>query len=198
MSLIKVQNFTYNIDGSSFVLTIQIPKGTTLDEFYVSTQKDVIANGSVKGGKDLLETCSFDKLFKYIETDNTEKDKPYDVYEMDWTRTPNISLGDLIFIYLGLNTTNISKDFVIPTTCGEDSTTAVFTLFDLMERKLGILNLSKKLIDKCEVPNVLIDNILRLKLLELSLELCDWCKAAEYWKLLNETKTIKHEGCGCK
>lgn len=81
--------------------------------------------------------------------------------------------------------------------CGADKvdTTAVYDKSILNTKGFSYL---KELGDTCNTPKGFIDFILKSKALDISIDVCNYTKAAEYWDYLNKrnTSTIT-SNCGC-
>lgn len=220
MSLIHIKEIGYGIKGDTLNMTIAIPKGSYLKEFWVTTQKDIAesdctANAGidyVEGVKNLgissLQTV-MDKIFEYqCDYTDTLTNNVYGIYKLKsdflwvYDKKPgagiNVSRKDLSIITLKLDSDSVPTNFVISSECGEDNTVLRIPLYDLLPARLVALNTAKGLNNICDLPKDFMDKVLQIKLIELALCCNDYCKALFYWhKFFDSEDKVQYVKCGC-
>lgn len=204
MSLIKVKELGFGIDGKSLDITIAIPTGSYLRVFRVYNQKDLIdTNCEDAPGIDYIEQYqmggtkeeAFHRLFSAIE--GCVEDG-YTLYKLDSSKLPNVSQKDLTLIAMELEADSVSALPSTPSCCGEDSTVLTVPLYELLPLRLKALDAVSLIDNSCDIPKEFIDLLLQIKAIELALCCKDFCKAAEYWnRFMNSDKIKVRKGCGC-
>ena len=168
MSLIHIKEIGYGIKGDTLNMTIAIPKGSYLKEFWVVTQKDIAESDCTAGaginyiegvknlGTSSLQTV-MDKIFKY-QCDYTDPvtNDIYSIYKLkeffSWKYNDtkegvgiNVSRKDLSIITLKLDSNLVPSSFVKSSECGEDNSELRIPLYDLLPARLAALNTAKGL-----------------------------------------------------
>lgn len=202
-------------------MTIAIPKGSYLKEFWVTTQKDIAESDCTAGaGIDYVEGVKnlgisslqtvMDKIFEY-QCDYTDPltNNIYSIYKLkadfSWKYDNTkygvgieVSKKDLSIITLKLDSDSVPTNFVISSECGEDSTVLRIPLYDLLPARLVALNTAKGLDNICDLPKDFMDKVLQIKLIELALCCNDYCKALFYWhKFFDSEDKVQYVKCGC-
>lgn len=201
-------------------MTIAIPKGSYLKEFWVTTQKDIADSDCtadaginyVEGVKNLgISSLQIvmDKIFEY-QCDYTDAltNNVYGIYKLKpdflwvYNKKPgtgiNVSRKDLSIITLKLASDSVPTNFVISSECGEDNTVLRIPLYDLLPARLVALNTAKGLDNICDLPKDFMDKVLQIKLIELALCCNDYCKALFYWhKFFDSEDKVQYVKCGC-
>lgn len=105
-----------------------------------------------------------------------------------------VSLSNtMLFVYV------IAKGYPSPNTpCGYDNSKVMRVVANLYPYYQNMMKGIKELNNKCVVPKQFIDNILRLKAIELSIKTGNYLQAIKYWKeFFNSSNTITPKPCGC-
>ena len=223
MSLIKVKEIGFGLKGNTLDITIAIPKGSYLKNFYVFTQEDTAKADctSLNIGVDYIEAvkntiigaktdyAAFNKMFtKLCEAADPITENIYEIYQIkpdfEWLiNSESFGLGikvsqkDITFVKMELEV-GTSEDFEYSTECGEDITSLIVPLYNLLPYKLGLLYTPGIGSDSCSIPRSFIDKYLQIKAIELALCCKDYCKAAEYWsKFISKRAKVLIKECGC-
>lgn len=84
------------------------------------------------------------------------------------------------------------------TPCGMDNSITMGTVMDLYPMYRESVYRLEEMDDDCNIPKCLIDNILRIKSLELSVKTGNYPKAIQYWnKWFKDIKTVRTNTCNC-
>lgn len=204
MSLIKLKDIGFGLNGNTLDLVIAIPKDTYLDKFRVYTQKDIAnkekdcSDLGIDYIHNLVQTGfsykeAFHKVFgkkpiaQYTE-EHTQED--YDVY--------SLANGEYTIKALQEDMTIVSMELFEPNAESCCDINVTVPLYNIITMKLKALEFAKTIKDNCEIPRIFMDKLLQIKAIELALCCGDYCEAAKYWKMFYGSKgstTIKK--CGC-
>lgn len=101
--------------------------------------------------------------------------------------------SNMFFIY------TITSGTPAPNTpCGMDNSITLGTVMDLYPIYRESMYCLEEMDNDCNIPKGLIDNILRIKSLELSVKTGNYPKAIQYWnKWFRNIKTSKTNTCNC-
>lgn len=221
MSLIHIKEIGYGIKGDTLNMTIAIPKGSYLKEFWVTTQKDIAESDCTTGaGIDYVEGVKnlgisslqtvMDKIFEY-QCDYTDPltNNIYSIYKLkadfSWKYDNTkygvgieVSKKDLSIITLKLDQKSVPSSFIKSSECGVDNSELRIPLYDLLPARLVALNTAKGLDNICDLPKDFMDKVLQIKLIELALCCNDYCKALFYWhKFFDSEDKVQYVKCGC-
>lgn len=90
--------------------------------------------------------------------------------------------------------------YIIAKCNGQDISKNMGAVVNLYPYYQGMMNGVKEINNTCNVPKYFINNILRLKAVELSIRTGNYIQAIKYWKKFFSTERIKteHRPCGCR
>lgn len=152
----------------------------------------------------LIETIVIDTQDTFISGGPSSKAiKVWERKEGDWIKEVSLTLNHQD---LGMDlSTNIFFVYVIAsgtpapdTPCGMDNSITMGTVIDLYPIYRKSMYYLEEMNDSCNIPKDLIDNILRIKSLELSIKTGNYPKAIQYWnKWFKNIKTTKTNTCNC-
>lgn len=225
MSLIKLKDIGFGLNGKTLDITIAIPTDSYLKNFYVANQNDMVGSCPSEEGIDYIEKVKalnqeisdkeiFLKIFTKLDTETDIKTgNVYDVYQIkpdfiweafiDTDGQPKgktgvtVSQKDITFIEMKVEGVAVSESFTPSTECGEDSTTLTVPLFTLTHLRLSAINSFKRGED-CTLNREFIDKILQIKAIEIAICCRQYCDAAKFWKLFWDKKGVKQsKKCGC-
>ena len=225
MSLIKLKDIGFGLNGKTLDITIAIPSGSYLDKLYVSNQDDVINSCPSNVGieyfekvKSLHPEMSNSEVFLEIFTKLGEEtdintNNIYDIYQIKsdfvWEnyidtagslnskKGVTVSQKDITFIEMHVAGVEVSESFTPSAECGEDNTTLVVPLCNLTPLRLAALN-SFKRSSECNINREFVDKILQIKAIEVALCCEHYCYAAKFWKQFWNKKEVKQsKKCGC-
>lgn len=210
MELIKVNEWGYGIDGKTLDLLISIPKGSFLKRFWVANQDDVEKYNCTKTGIDYIAEVqkfndnftyqdAFLKLFKNVGeyTLNGNCFELYRLIAINEYVIVKVSQEDLVFVTMELYPV-LPKGFKISSECGKDNSVIILPLYNECLLRLKALNEMDFIEDCSNLSNEFVNKILLTKAIELSLKCGKYCKAANFWNKLNNSKPIKiTKKCKC-
>lgn len=221
MSLIKIKDSGYGIDGKTLDLIIAIPQGSYLTEFWVANQNDITADNSTHKGveyikaiqninKNMTKKDAFLELFTYLDSYTSKEDgNTYDRYRINPSCASfynnkarigiTVSQNDLTFITMKVIPQGYGYGFKYSTECGADNTEVVFPLYNLMCLRLRALSYAQFIGCSCDIPLEFIDKILQIEAIKLSICSGNYYKAATYWNKFYGGKNIATniKRCNC-
>ena len=193
MSLIKLKDIGFGLNGKTLDITIAIPKDRYLVSFHVYTQND-IAGGSCSGiGTEYLDGSeeSFHALFGEPIGQETDPvtEQEYDIYKLlDSALVSPVSQQDMTIVSMQL-TEEGTED------CSDSK--LMVPLFNLTPLRLAALD-SFKRDEECAYNREFVDKVLQIKAIEIAICCRQYCDAAKFWKQFWSKKEVKQsKKCGC-
>ena len=194
----RIEDFTYfdDVEIDSIVIDSQdtfIPNGPSSNPIYVHEvpQRDLDKTYSVP------DRCICNPVLE-------DEDKQYCLTEGE-QKTRHISLiidekdlgvplsNTMLFVYV------IARGYPSPDTpCGYDNSKTMGVVVNLYPYYQSMMNGVKDINDTCNVPKYFVNNILRLKAIELSIKTQNYTQAIKYWKkFFSSIKIRANKPCNC-
>lgn len=193
MSLIKLKDIGFGLNGKTLDITIAIPKDRYLVSFHVYTQND-IAEGScssigteyLDGSKESFRAYFGEPISKEIDPVTKQE---YNIYKLlDSALVNPVSQQDMTIVSMQL-TEEGTED------CSDSK--LIVPLFNLTHLRLAAID-SFKRNDTCALNREFIDKILQIKAIEIAICCRQYCDAAKFWKQFWNKKEVKQsKKCGC-